>query len=186
MPTSRGRHALFHLFSSLSVHVDDVHRLLKQCAELDETVPGGIKAYVERARKLLADSKAGVNPYDGAVHLPASVYCLAPVQYAFACLCSLLCIAHTKNSPAGFVPEVPTGTRVKTDTKEGCDAFDELEVMHRVHMYRVHMHHVPMPPALQSLCIFATWFQEPTHAYVPRLPEWTRSTARALPWWLAA
>ncbi|XP_020108870.1 UDP-sugar pyrophosphorylase isoform X2 [Ananas comosus] len=34
-------------------------------ARLNSSYPGGLKAYIQNARKLLADSKAGKNPYDG-------------------------------------------------------------------------------------------------------------------------
>lgn len=34
-------------------------------ALLDSSYPGGLASYIENARKLLADSKAGKNPYDG-------------------------------------------------------------------------------------------------------------------------
>lgn len=33
--------------------------------KLNDNYPGGLAAYVHNARKLLADSKAGRNPFDG-------------------------------------------------------------------------------------------------------------------------
>lgn len=46
---------------------DDKKRLLAQCAALDITVAGGLQGYSDRARTLLANSKLGVNPYEGFV-----------------------------------------------------------------------------------------------------------------------
>ena len=43
----------------------DRKRFFKQLGQLNASYPGGVAAYVESARKLLADSKAGVNPLDG-------------------------------------------------------------------------------------------------------------------------
>lgn len=34
-------------------------------ARLDSSYPGGLASYIKNARRLLADSKAGKNPYDG-------------------------------------------------------------------------------------------------------------------------
>ena len=36
-----------------------------QVNQLESSYPGGVAAYIRNARKLLADSKAGVNPLDG-------------------------------------------------------------------------------------------------------------------------
>lgn len=43
----------------------DEARLLKQLAAADAAYPGGLSAYITRARKLLRDAKAGVNPFKG-------------------------------------------------------------------------------------------------------------------------
>ncbi len=43
----------------------DKERFAAQVQQLDESYPGGIRAYIENAKKLLADSKAGVNPLEG-------------------------------------------------------------------------------------------------------------------------
>lgn len=40
-------------------------RFFAQVAQLDASYPGGLRAYVTNGRKLLADSKSGVNPLDG-------------------------------------------------------------------------------------------------------------------------
>ncbi|KAG8378207.1 hypothetical protein BUALT_Bualt08G0113800 [Buddleja alternifolia] len=47
--------------------VDDDEKLafLDQVARLNASYPGGLKSYIKTARVLLADSKAGKNPYDG-------------------------------------------------------------------------------------------------------------------------
>lgn len=34
-------------------------------AKLNSSYPGGLKSYIKTARELLADSKAGKNPFDG-------------------------------------------------------------------------------------------------------------------------
>ncbi|KXZ48443.1 hypothetical protein GPECTOR_28g853 [Gonium pectorale] len=47
---------------------DDLKRgLLAQLASLDSSYPGGIAGYVRNARRLLQESKEGVNPYEGYV-----------------------------------------------------------------------------------------------------------------------
>lgn len=36
-----------------------------QVAKLDQNYPGGLVSYIKNARELLADLKAGKNPFDG-------------------------------------------------------------------------------------------------------------------------
>jgi len=43
----------------------DEERFFAQVAQLDTSYPGGLRAYVNNARRLLADSKSGVNPLEG-------------------------------------------------------------------------------------------------------------------------
>ena len=43
----------------------DKQRFLQQVQQLDGSYPGGIQGYVQNARQLLADAKAGVNPLEG-------------------------------------------------------------------------------------------------------------------------
>ena len=43
----------------------DKERFFKQVQQLEASYPGGLSAYVSNARKLLADSKAEVNPLEG-------------------------------------------------------------------------------------------------------------------------
>ncbi|XP_064965694.1 UDP-sugar pyrophosphorylase-like isoform X1 [Musa acuminata AAA Group] len=47
--------------------VDDKRKkgFFDQVAQLNANYPGGLVSYIQNARKLLADSKAGKNPYDG-------------------------------------------------------------------------------------------------------------------------
>ncbi|KAL9313661.1 hypothetical protein ACSQ67_019113 [Phaseolus vulgaris] len=47
--------------------VDDDHKkaFLDQLTLLDSSYPGGLESYIKNAKRLLADSKAGNNPYDG-------------------------------------------------------------------------------------------------------------------------
>lgn len=40
-------------------------RFFTQVKQLETAYPGGLKSYVENSRRLLADSKAGVNPLEG-------------------------------------------------------------------------------------------------------------------------
>jgi UDP-sugar pyrophosphorylase len=44
---------------------DQKIRFLDQVEKLNDNYPGGLAAYILNARKLLADSKAGRNPFDG-------------------------------------------------------------------------------------------------------------------------
>lgn len=43
---------------------DQAEALIQQIHILDQVTPKGIKDYVQRARKLLEDSKSNVNPFD--------------------------------------------------------------------------------------------------------------------------
>ena len=43
----------------------DVHVMWLQVARLNSSYPGGLASYIKIARELLADSKAGKNPFDG-------------------------------------------------------------------------------------------------------------------------
>ena len=50
---------------TLDTPAADKQRFLTQVTQLNGSYPGGLKQYVENARKLLAESKAGVNPLEG-------------------------------------------------------------------------------------------------------------------------
>ena len=56
-----------HLFGKWVSGKDEAgkRKLLKQAAELDAQYPGGLKQYVANSKKLLEESRMGVNPFDG-------------------------------------------------------------------------------------------------------------------------
>ncbi|KRX00750.1 hypothetical protein PPERSA_03010 [Pseudocohnilembus persalinus] len=55
-----------HLVENLDNYTKEQRvQFLNQYNTLEQTLPGGCKAYVERSRKLLQDSKNNVNPYEG-------------------------------------------------------------------------------------------------------------------------
>ena len=56
-----------HLLDAYAKDSDDekLRRLSQQLLKLDGGYPGGLKSYVTKAKKLLQDSKNGVNPLDG-------------------------------------------------------------------------------------------------------------------------
>lgn len=57
-----------HLFKNWpepGIDSQDKRRLLSQLIHIDESYPGGLRAYIQNARELLAASKRGDNPYDG-------------------------------------------------------------------------------------------------------------------------
>ncbi|CAM6129903.1 unnamed protein product [Calypogeia fissa] len=57
-----------HLFTDWpapGVRDEDKLRFFEQVEKLDTNYPGGLSAYIGNARKLLADSKAGKNPFSG-------------------------------------------------------------------------------------------------------------------------
>lgn len=43
---------------------EEIEGLRAQMDHLDKTYPGGLKAYAERGKQLLYNSKEGVNPYE--------------------------------------------------------------------------------------------------------------------------
>jgi UDP-sugar pyrophosphorylase len=51
--------------SSPSSLNNKVRSLAKQLSKLNSTYPGGLRSYIDKAKKLLQDSKAGVNPLEG-------------------------------------------------------------------------------------------------------------------------
>jgi len=56
-----------HLFSDWAADTpaEDELRFFQQVEKLDASYPGGLSSYVENARRLLAESKAGFNPLEG-------------------------------------------------------------------------------------------------------------------------
>ena len=60
-----GQEHLFEHWPAAGEGDDDKRRFLAQAAVCDAGYPGGISQYVANAKKLLKDSKEGVNPFDG-------------------------------------------------------------------------------------------------------------------------
>ncbi|KAG5612021.1 hypothetical protein H5410_023302 [Solanum commersonii] len=56
---------LFQHWAEPGVDDDEKRAFFDQIAKLNSSYPGGLTAYINTARKLLDDSKAGKNPYDG-------------------------------------------------------------------------------------------------------------------------
>ena len=53
-----------HLFNAQQTPQDQ-EAIVHQLKHFDATYPGGIKAYIQRAKKLLEDSANNVNPFEG-------------------------------------------------------------------------------------------------------------------------
>ncbi|GFY85569.1 UDP-sugar pyrophosphorylase [Actinidia rufa] len=60
-----GQSHLFEHWPEPGVDDDEKKAFLNQVALLDVSYPGGLVSYIKTARELLADSKAGKNPFDG-------------------------------------------------------------------------------------------------------------------------
>jgi UDP-sugar pyrophosphorylase len=60
-----GQDHLFEHWPAPGEGDDDKRRFLAQAATCDAGYPGGVAKYVSNAKKLLSDSKLGVNPFDG-------------------------------------------------------------------------------------------------------------------------
>lgn len=60
-----GQEHLFNHWSAVGQDTAAKKKLIAQAARLDTQYPGGLKAYVNNAKKLLEESRLGVNPYDG-------------------------------------------------------------------------------------------------------------------------
>ncbi|PSS00115.1 UDP-sugar pyrophosphorylase [Actinidia chinensis var. chinensis] len=60
-----GQSHLFEHWPEPGVDDDEKKTFLNQVALLDASYPGGLISYIKTARELLADSKAGKNPFDG-------------------------------------------------------------------------------------------------------------------------
>ncbi|KAJ0965576.1 hypothetical protein J5N97_026714 [Dioscorea zingiberensis] len=65
MLLSEGQSHLFSHWPEPGVDDDKKKGFFDQVARLNSSYPGGLVAYIQNARRLLADSKAGKNPYDG-------------------------------------------------------------------------------------------------------------------------
>ncbi|XP_017981700.1 PREDICTED: UDP-sugar pyrophosphorylase isoform X3 [Theobroma cacao] len=60
-----GQSHLFQHWAEPGAEDDQKKAFFAQVAKLNSSYPGGLASYVKTARELLADSKAGKNPYDG-------------------------------------------------------------------------------------------------------------------------
>ncbi|XP_059631736.1 UDP-sugar pyrophosphorylase-like [Cornus florida] len=60
-----GQSHLFQHWAEPGVHDDEKRAFFDQVARLNANYPGGLASYIKTARELLADSKAGKNPFDG-------------------------------------------------------------------------------------------------------------------------
>ncbi|KAK7282682.1 hypothetical protein RIF29_11654 [Crotalaria pallida] len=60
-----GQTHLFRDWPAPGVDDDDKKAFFDQIIRLDSSYPGGLEAYIRNAKRLLADSKAGKNPFDG-------------------------------------------------------------------------------------------------------------------------
>ena len=60
-----GQSHLFNVDVWGSASDGDKLRFLHQVHQLDNSYPGGVEGYVQNSRKLLADSKEGLNPLEG-------------------------------------------------------------------------------------------------------------------------
>ncbi|XP_004502545.1 UDP-sugar pyrophospharylase [Cicer arietinum] len=65
MLLDNGQDHLFRDWPGPGVDDDEKKAFFDQLVLLDSSYPGGLEAYINNARKLLADSKAGNNPFDG-------------------------------------------------------------------------------------------------------------------------
>ncbi|XP_030526560.1 UDP-sugar pyrophosphorylase [Rhodamnia argentea] len=60
-----GQSHVFEHWADPGADDDQKKALFEQVARLDTSYPGGLASYIKTARELLADSKAGKNPFDG-------------------------------------------------------------------------------------------------------------------------
>ncbi|OWM85127.1 hypothetical protein CDL15_Pgr027914 [Punica granatum] len=65
MLVEMGQTHLFAHWADPGTDDDEKKAFFAQVAKLDQNYPGGLVSYIKNARELLADSKAGNNPFDG-------------------------------------------------------------------------------------------------------------------------
>nr|KYP70005.1 UDP-sugar pyrophosphorylase 1 [Cajanus cajan] len=65
MLLNNGQEHLFRDWPASGVDDDQKKAFFDQLVRLDSCYPGGLEAYIKNAKRLLADSKAGKNPFDG-------------------------------------------------------------------------------------------------------------------------
>jgi UDP-sugar pyrophosphorylase len=69
-----GQEHLFAGWDAPGVREEDKASFLKSLARINDSYPGGLTGYISNARKLLAEAKAGGNPFEGFVpHQPDKV-----------------------------------------------------------------------------------------------------------------
>lgn len=62
---NNGQDHLFRDWPAPGVDDDEKKAFFDQLVLLDSSYPGGLESYINNAKRLLADSKAGTNPFDG-------------------------------------------------------------------------------------------------------------------------
>ncbi|CAK9175496.1 unnamed protein product [Ilex paraguariensis] len=65
MLVEMGQSHVFEKWTEPGVDDDEKRAFFDQMARLNASYPGGLMSYIQTARQLLADSKAGKNPFDG-------------------------------------------------------------------------------------------------------------------------
>ncbi|KAL9251033.1 UDP-sugar pyrophosphorylase-like protein [Drosera capensis] len=65
MLVEMGQSHVFEHWPELGVDDEEKRGFFDQIARLNASYPGGLSSYIKNARELLADSKAGKNPFDG-------------------------------------------------------------------------------------------------------------------------
>ncbi|XP_011027439.1 PREDICTED: UDP-sugar pyrophosphorylase [Populus euphratica] len=65
MLVEKGQSHLFEHWPEPGVDDDEKKAFFDQVARLNSSYPGGLASYIKTARELLADSRAGKNPFDG-------------------------------------------------------------------------------------------------------------------------
>ncbi|XP_057727491.1 UDP-sugar pyrophosphorylase 1 [Arachis stenosperma] len=65
MLLDNGQEHVFRDWPGPGVDDDKKKAFIDQVTRLDSSYPGGLQAYIKNAKQLLADSKAGKNPFDG-------------------------------------------------------------------------------------------------------------------------
>lgn len=65
MLLAEGQEHLFAGWPAAGTQDDAKKRMIAQVGQLDGSYHGGLKAYIQNAKKLLSDSKEGRNPFDG-------------------------------------------------------------------------------------------------------------------------
>ena len=79
MTVEYGQGHIFAAWPAAGIDDDQKRACLAQCRQLEESYPGGLRAYVASARTLLGQSQRGENPLDGwTPSVPADGFDLTP------------------------------------------------------------------------------------------------------------